>query len=185
MTVEDQESPTRERTRRAILRAAIGALSCNPGAALGEIAETAGVARSTLHRYYPDRAALSAGVEAFVTAEYSDAIRRARPDDGTGLAAYTRLCAELIDGREIFAWWLRGETEEETPAESDDDRLVAGIVHRGHADGSIDRELDADWLVGHIWCGLFAAFHLPEPAGRSPRETREMCLRTLVKTAAA
>lgn len=185
MTVEEQESPTKERTRRAILRAGIGVLSGNPGAALGEIAEAAGVARSTLHRYYPDRAALSAAVEAFVVAEYADAISRSRPDDGTGLAAYTRLCGELIDAREVFAWWMRGEAADEVPEDSEEDRLVAGIVRRGHADGSIDRELDVAWLVGHIWCGLFAAFHLPEPAGRSPRETREMCLRTLVKAAAA
>ncbi|MBP2365655.1 hypothetical protein JOF36_001351 [Pseudonocardia parietis] len=30
-----------------------------------------------------------------------------------------------------------------------------------------------------------ASFHLPEAPGRTPREAREMCLRTLVKTAAA
>ncbi|BBG04844.1 MULTISPECIES: TetR/AcrR family transcriptional regulator [Pseudonocardia] len=185
MTVEEQESPTKERTRRAILRAAIEVLSGNPGAALGEVAEAAGVARSTLHRYYPDRATLAAAVDSFVVGEYADAIRRSRPDDGTGLEAYTRLCGEMIDAREVFAWWMRGEITEEDAADNEEDRLVAGIVHRGHADGTIDRELDADWLAGHIWCGLFAAFYLPEPAGRSPRETREMCLRTLVKAAAA
>ena len=185
MTVEEQESPTRERTRKAILRAAIGVLAGNPGAALGEVAEAAGVARSTLHRYYPDRAGLEAAVETFVLAEYAGAVRRARPDEGTGLDAYTRLCGELLDAHEVFAWWMRGETEQQDPEETEEDRITAGIVHRGHADGSIDPALDADWLTSHIWCGLFAAFHLPEAPGRSPRETREMCLRTLVKAAAA
>ncbi|MEV1292452.1 TetR/AcrR family transcriptional regulator [Pseudonocardia sp. NPDC049635] len=185
MTVEEQKSPTKERTRQAILRAAIGVLSANPGAALGEIAEAAGVARSTLHRYYPDRATLSSAVGAFVQAEYAAAIRRARLDEGTGLAAYTRLCGELIEGRDVFAWWVRGEIDDEVPDENDEDRMVTALVRRGHADGSIDPLLDAEWLATHIWCGLFAAVHLPEPAGRSPRETGEMCLRTLVKAAAA
>lgn len=185
VTVEEQESPTRERTRKAILRAAIGVLTGNPGAAVGEVAEAAGVARSTLHRYYPDRAALEAAVGAFVLAEYAGAIRRARPDEGTGLDAYTRLCGELLDAQEVFAWWIRGNAGDELDAETEEDRLVAGIVDRGHADGSIDRLLDAEWITNHIWCGLFAAFHLPETPGRTPREAREMCLRTLVKTAAA
>ena len=47
----------------------------------------------------------------------------------------------------------------------------------------LDRLLDAEWLINHIWCGLFVAFHLPETPGRTPREAREMCLRTLTKAA--
>ncbi|ANY07274.1 TetR family transcriptional regulator [Pseudonocardia sp. HH130630-07] len=187
MTVQDrEESPTRERTRRAILRAAIGVLAAHPGAAVGEVAEAAGVARSTLHRYYPDRAALEAAVGAFVLAEYGAAVQRARPGEGTGLAAYTRLCGELLDAQEVFAWWMRTEVTDEMPAETDSDRQVAAVVRRGHDDGSIDPSLDAEWLTNHIWCGLFAAFHLPDQSGRrTPRETRDMCLRTLVKAARA
>ena len=45
----------RDRTRAALLSAAIDVLTDNTAASMGEIAKAAGVARSTLNRYFPDR----------------------------------------------------------------------------------------------------------------------------------
>ena len=48
----------RGRTRKAILDAAIGVLATDPAASLGQIADAADVGRTTLHRYFPERADL-------------------------------------------------------------------------------------------------------------------------------
>ena len=61
MTV-DSETGTRGRTRKAILDAAIRVLAADPSASLGQIADAADVGRTTLHRYFPDRAELLAAV---------------------------------------------------------------------------------------------------------------------------
>jgi TetR/AcrR family transcriptional regulator, repressor for lfrA len=180
-----QETATRERTRSAILQAAVRVLTANAAASLGEVAVAAGVARSTLHRYYTDRAALVAGVGDFVRAEFAAAITRARPHEGTGLEAYTRICAELLDGHETFSWWMQANVDQDEPADTEEDQLITQVIGRGQRDGSIDATLDADWLALHIWAALYTAYHYPETGGRTRREAREMCLRTLVKSAAA
>ncbi len=48
-------SGPRERTRKAILDAAMTVLADNPSASLTDIAAAADVGRSTVHRYYPER----------------------------------------------------------------------------------------------------------------------------------
>jgi hypothetical protein len=57
------------------------------------------------------------------------------------------------------------------------------VLRRGQRDGSIDAAVDAAWLAHRLWAELYAAHHYPGSAGRSPREVREMCLRTLVRAA--
>ena len=44
-----------DRTRRSLLDAAVFVLSKDSSASLSEVATTAGVGRTTLHRYFPTR----------------------------------------------------------------------------------------------------------------------------------
>ncbi|MCA2217187.1 TetR/AcrR family transcriptional regulator [Jidongwangia harbinensis] len=184
MSVTATESSTRERTRRAILLAAIATLIAKPNASLGEVADAAEVARSTLHRYYPSRAALIAALNAFVDAEYEAAVKRSRPDTGSGLEAYERLCAELLDAHQIFYWWTQSvHLEEDRKPEYDP--TVQAVLRRGQEDGTIDRRLDPEWLEMSIWPSLLTAYQYAVTSHRSRHEAREMALRTLIKIAAA
>ncbi len=51
--VSDVSTPTRNRTERAILEAAVSVLARDRAATLPQIAQAAGVGRTTLHRYFP------------------------------------------------------------------------------------------------------------------------------------
>lgn len=55
---EQADTAVRQRTRRAILEAAVVVWATDFAAPLSEIADRAGVSRSTLHRYFPERQAL-------------------------------------------------------------------------------------------------------------------------------
>lgn len=180
------ESRTRERTRSAILRAGIATLVAKPSASLAEIADAAGVARSTLHRYFPERTALISALNAFAEQEYAAVIERSRLDEGTGLSAYVRLCSELLESQAIFAWWTHATASNVSDDWSDeDDEVTRRVVRRGQADGSIDAELDAQWLAQHIWASLYLANSMSADGALSPRQIKSQALRTLTKTAAA
>ncbi|MER0244344.1 helix-turn-helix domain-containing protein [Streptomyces sp. HSW2009] len=69
-----------ERTVRAILEAAERVLSANPAASMEQIAEAAGVARTTVHRRFVSRDALLAALAAWATQRFHDAVESARPD---------------------------------------------------------------------------------------------------------
>jgi AcrR family transcriptional regulator len=56
------ESGTRARARRPILDVGVQVLSQQSGASLAEVADAAGVGRTTMHRFFPERADLLVGI---------------------------------------------------------------------------------------------------------------------------
>ncbi|WP_051297986.1 TetR/AcrR family transcriptional regulator [Brevibacterium album] len=99
-------SPTARRTRTAIMTAAIDLLAAHPEAPMKDIAEAAGVSRSTLHRYFADRATLRLALDELTVSQWREAVRAARMGEGTGLAAFRRLSAEALDRLDVLAWWM-------------------------------------------------------------------------------
>lgn len=196
MSGEVRESPTRERTRRAILLAAIDLLSRSPRASLGAVADHAGVARSTLHRYYADRDALNHAIEEFVEEEYQAAIARARLDEGVGVDALMRLVAEFFEILDALTWWLGGahmamvldraaspDLEAEAAEVSAEDPALLALVERGREDGTIDAELSTDWIVGAMWAMIYASW-AAQRAGASRADARTQGMRLIAKVLA-
>ena len=125
MSVHDiAESGARHRTRRAIVEAAIGVISDNPTAPLSEIAEAAGVGRSTLHRYFPERTDLLRAVALEVHAASNAAIEAADPTCGPIVPALRRVYTEPLiqSDRELAAYLDTG------------DEVIAEILSRATAD---------------------------------------------------
>ena len=60
------------------------------------MAQQAGVGRTTLNRYFTDRAQLVAAVDQECAARYDAAVVRSRPAEGSGRDALLRMCTELI-----------------------------------------------------------------------------------------
>jgi TetR/AcrR family transcriptional repressor of lfrA len=94
---EAAEQGTRSRTRKAILDAAAVVLPKNPNASLADIAAAADVGRSTLHRYFADRAELIRALALHVHAAANAAIARAEPDCGPPHDALRRVVECQLD----------------------------------------------------------------------------------------
>jgi AcrR family transcriptional regulator len=190
---ESDLSPTQQRTRAALIRAGIDVLSNDPSAPLGEVAARAEVARSTLHRYFTDKYAMTAAITEFVTGEHDAALLRANLADGTGLEAMRRLALELMDRLDVLAWIMGpavllaqipdGGLDELVTGEPD--QAVLDAVARGIDDGSIDPALSPAWCESLLWSVLFSANHAPAASGMTTTEARSQALRTLVKAIAA
>ncbi|GGH40264.1 hypothetical protein GCM10010921_12060 [Microbacterium album] len=169
-------------------------LSADPSAPLGEVATRAGVSRSTLHRYFPERRALTLAIGSFTVESYQEAFVVARTEDGTGLEAFRRLCLELMERLDVLAWWMgpglsaAGEddgTAADVPGPSDDDdERLHRLVARGREDASIDPQLSAEWVENLMWATLYAAQHLP-PTTMPAHDVRSQALRSLLKAVAA
>ncbi len=176
----------RDRTRAALMSAAIDVLSDNAAASMGEIATAAGVARSTLNRYFPDRAALTEGIEAFVEAEYEEAVRDARTAEGSGLAAYLRIVDEMLERLDTLGWWMRAAADDDfDDLDCEADRGIIAVIERGHQDGTVDKQFTPSFMVGATWSLLTAAYYDVRHGKRSRAETRDLCRRGLTKLAAS
>lgn len=172
---------TRSRTRLAIIDAAIGALARNQGASLGEIATAAGVGRSTLHRYFPERSDLLAAVSAVGLSRVEEARARARLADGTGASAMRRLCQEYFDLGDLLTLIFSDPQLTSDPSWNEsigcDDEL-AGVVERGHRDGTIDPQLPPNWVQSLLWSMLYAGWAQSNEPGVSKHDILPLLIRS-------
>ena len=155
------ETATRARTRRAILDAALVVLARDQAASLGDIAVEAGVGRTTLHRYFPERSDLIDALSQHVLDRIAAATDRAYPGQGSALAAIERLCQEYFALGDALTMIFndpqiacRPEWNQETEA----DRSLLRLIERGHADGSIDPQVDPAWAQQLLWALLYAGW---------------------------
>ncbi|WP_161606022.1 TetR/AcrR family transcriptional regulator [Microlunatus speluncae] len=178
---EPAPSATSERTRRAIIDAAMETWSVNQTATLGDICDTAGIGRSTLHRHFADRAALLAAVDQQCQQQFTVAALRAHPDDGPGLEAVLRLCQELLEFGQVLSLIFSDNALIDPDGWDDGSRADQGltaVIQRGRRDGTIDPELPADWIESVIWMLLFCAWQRSRDGG-SRRETAALLSRSL------
>ncbi|GAA2660381.1 MULTISPECIES: TetR/AcrR family transcriptional regulator [Actinosynnema] len=178
------ESGSRARTRRAILDAAVRELSANAAVPLGEIATAAGVGRTTLHRYFPERADLLVAVTAFMEEQIASATGRARLDDGSARAALGRLCQEYFELGDVLTLMFTSPVSpsgREWDYEMPSDHRVRDAVDRGHAEGDIDAALSREWVLNMVWSLLFTTWDMVSTQGAPKHEALTQCLRTLDK----
>lgn len=178
-----EESGARERTRRAILDAAVAALAKSPTAPLAEIADRARVGRTTLHRYFPERSDLLGAVARFAEQSVADAGERADLARGTGLEAILRLCEEYFELTDVLAvlFFASGVNDQDIAFT---DGTVIEAIERGRSDGSIDAELEAEWIVNMMWALLYASVDHVNRASGTRMKVQTMALRSLRKAIA-
>ncbi|WP_460855424.1 TetR/AcrR family transcriptional regulator [Nocardiopsis coralliicola] len=176
---------TRTITRRAILSAAPAVLARNPSATLADIADAAGVGRSTLHRYFADREDLVTAAVEDSLAEVNRSIRDAALGQGTVQQSLRRLIAAMVDAadRLMFLWGdprvLEAFTEPQ-PSDAGTTALsVVQLIERGQTEGVFDPEVSVEWIQNVIWAvvhtGVEQAAH-----GQVPRHgVHALVVRTL------
>lgn len=177
------DTPVRNRTRFAILNAAISVLTVKPAAALSEIADQASVARSTLHRYFPDRDSLMTAVNAFAADQVEVAIERARLGEGLAADALIRLCHEYFDHWQYITWqYLEWERQSKNDCEEMDqtEARVTAMIERGYADGTIDPEMSNGWVQQMVGATLYTAWEYVR-LGQNRHEVLREVERTMLK----
>ncbi|WGW12077.1 TetR/AcrR family transcriptional regulator [Saxibacter everestensis] len=182
MTVEQlPASGARSRTRNAIIEAAIRVMGRDASATLGDVASGAGVGRTTLHRYFPDRSNLLEAISSEVVSGLGGAIERARIGEGTGSEALRRMCREyfeLGDLLNVVFTELVTIPDEAWGCDEGDDDPVAAVVIRGHNDGSIDPQMSPRWIQTMMWSLLYAGWSQVND-GATKHDTLDLILRTM------
>ena len=176
------ESPSSkaDRTRRDIVNAAVQVWALDNGASLAAVARQAGVGRTTLNRYFTDRAHLVAGVDAECRSRFVAAVARSRPTEGSGRDALLRLCTELIQLGPVLGLVFADNAlvDPDTWFEDDEDQLGL-VIGRGYADGSLAGDLPGDWIGTFVWTSLFAAHLVVSTGARTWHEAAVLLTRTL------
>nr|WP_232328403.1 TetR/AcrR family transcriptional regulator [Kibdelosporangium sp. MJ126-NF4]CEL21361.1 transcriptional regulator, TetR family [Kibdelosporangium sp. MJ126-NF4]CTQ96072.1 transcriptional regulator, TetR family [Kibdelosporangium sp. MJ126-NF4] len=173
-----------ERTRSAILSAAAATLARDRAATLPQIATAAGVGRTTVHRYFPDRDTLiKAAVEDSVQA-IGEAIAEARLSEGTPLEALHRLVMAYLSVGDKLVFLFNdphvmrdyGVGESDGPPEADP---VMDLIERGQRDGVFDDQLTASWIQHVLWALVYTGIDEVDKGSVSRHGVAATVIRTL------
>lgn len=184
MTAEaDVERGARARTRRAILEAAATVLAADGSAALSAVADAAGVGRTTLHRYFPERVDLVRALLQHTVAETDRRFEEARPDDGDPVDALRRIADAMLDLGPVLSY-LYSEPLVVSDAACLE-TLEGGV---DPLDRVIDRarpvlrpELPVVWVRRAFWSMLYTSWEAVREDGMARHEVLDAVMTTFTR----
>lgn len=146
------------RTRTAILRAALRVLINDRSASMSEVAKEANVARSTLHRYFPERSDLIAAADGYATQQIAEVLDQVHLDQGSAADALVRIAHEYFLRWDAVMWNFVEPTTGAPSSESNEvDAQLLALVERGQADGTIDPSIPGPFIRYVIYTMVDAA----------------------------
>ncbi|WP_378734508.1 TetR/AcrR family transcriptional regulator [Nocardia brasiliensis] len=147
-----------ERTVRVILDAAERVLSENPNATLEQIAEAAGVARTTVHRRFANRDDLVRTMAVAAWRRIEAAVDAARPQTAPPLVALHQATANVIEIKYGASYALDRVDSTDPEVAALQTAVFAkcdAVLARARADGLIAAEADPVW-VRRVYLALIA-----------------------------
>lgn len=176
------EGGVRGRTRRAVLDAAMSVLSANPAAPLADIAAAAEVGRSTLHRYFPERADLIKALAVHVHEISSAAIAAADPGNGPAVAALRRVVESQLElGPVVSNIYMDpvvlGDKELAAHLDTGDDAIIEAL-ERAAAGRT---KVPPGWGRRVFWALLEAGFESTRQDGTPRHEVVDAIMTTLTE----
>lgn len=188
-TMTTEESGSKNRTRTAIIDATIRALNKDGQASMAEIAAEANVGRTTLHRYFPERADLMQAVADEGVTRLEQAVKNARLEKGPAMEAMQRLCYEYIAINELLRMGFNGSDASallweqwmsaEKKCDSEADKAFEALIERGHREGSFNPNFNTEWISNVLWSLLYASISYIHESNHSTHETLELMTQTL------
>lgn len=138
-----------ERNLRQILEAAERVLAADPAASVEQIADAAGVARTTVHRRFASRQALVDALVTTATQRVIDAVEAARPDVVPPLVALHQATANVL---RVKAGWRFALSHPAPPGSAAAEgmewivRRTRELFRQSQERGLIDAHADPEWV---------------------------------------
>jgi AcrR family transcriptional regulator len=151
-----------ERSMRSILEAAERVLSVQPAASLEQIAEAAGVARTTIHRRFASRQALVDALALAAAAQLREAVEAARPDTAPPLVALHQATANVLRTKRSWSFALAQADLPGSAAFADQVALAQRCVElldRARDQGVLAADADLDWTRRVFYALIGEAIH--------------------------
>lgn len=136
-----------ERVATAILEGAAQTLAAQgPAASMSDVAATAGVARATVYRYFPNRQVLLEELAIRALRDVDGRLGSSRLDEVTTEEGVSRVVRALVDTGDAFTVVAR---ERVRPGDFDHvvSRRVDSLLARGQEQGTVRDDLPVRWLT--------------------------------------
>lgn len=171
-----------ERSVRAILEAAERVLADDPAASIEQIAEAAGVARTTIHRRFASRQALLDAMAETAVRQLTEAIEATRPEAVPPLVALHQITANVLRVKSSWRFAFAQNLAEDSPparAQREIARRCRELLGRARDEGLLDADADLEWTRQVYYALIGAALH-DERTEADPDALATRIVRTLL-----
>jgi AcrR family transcriptional regulator len=155
------ESGVRQRTRTAVVDAALKLWAADFSASLSDIADAASVSRSTLHRYFPDRQTLVDATLQHALTALEEAYGHSVVDRTTGREQLESLLRSTVDVADavlfLYADPHRFDGNEHWPDEDSDHGDLTAVIEQAQREGDIATDVDPRWVVNVFYALVYVA----------------------------
>ncbi|WP_163507061.1 TetR/AcrR family transcriptional regulator [Fodinicola acaciae] len=171
----------------SLLEIATEQLLADPSASLADVAQAAGMSRTSLHKRYPTRRALLVALahDALDTVEKAFVDAGLDVDGREAAAALRRLVTILIPLGPRLEFLLRERTldaEKELQARYlAVDRPVLRLVERGQAAGVLRQDLPSWWITTTTFNAIYGAWEAIDLGYLAPRLAPDLVLSSLLR----
>jgi AcrR family transcriptional regulator len=136
-----------ERSVRSVLEAAERLLRQDPTATMEQIAEAAGVSRTTLHRHFTNRDALVSTMAHAAWRQIAEAVEAARPATAPPLVALHQATASILPIKSTWRFALDQPAGDQPTSQVRDEVFAAcdAVLRRAQSAGIIRADADVSW----------------------------------------
>ncbi|MEV6974572.1 helix-turn-helix domain-containing protein [Kitasatospora sp. NPDC093806] len=174
-----------ERSVRAILAAAERVLAANPGASMEQVAEAAGVTRTTVHRRFANRQALVEALAAEAAAKLAEAIEDGYPETAPPLVALHRATANVLRVKGAWGFALGPavlQSEQAARTHAEIARRCVELLGRAQGEGVIAADADLEWVRRVFYALIGEALHGGEHGTETPDQDPDVLATRIVDT---
>lgn len=174
---------SRRPIKRPLLDVVAEVLVTRPGSSLAEVAEAAGISRTTLHKHYATREELVRAVGVRVTDIWEQAVERVADEPGTEAGLRQLLAAMIASGPQLTFLWrnpVLDEDEELTRRYIEVERRCLAVLDRARSRGLLAPSATNWWLLQTMYSLVYTAAEAVEAGKLAPLDAPDLVLSTLL-----
>ena len=173
----------RRAPKRPLLDVVAEVLVARPGASLTEVAQAAGISRTTLHTHYATREELVRAVGLRATEVWEDAVAAVTEEPGTRDGLRRLLAAMIESGPQLTFLWRNpslDQDEELTRRYFKVEQRCLAILGRAKAEGLLSDAAPDWWLLETVFALVYTAAESVGCGNLAPRDAPDLVLNTLL-----
>jgi AcrR family transcriptional regulator len=174
---------SRRGAKRPLLDVVAEALVAQPGASLAEVAQAAGISRTTLHTQYATRDELVRAVGLRATEIWEQAVDRVADEPGTQAGLRGLLGAMIESGPQLTFLWrnpVLDEDEELTRRYIEVETRCLAVLDRARSEGVLAASAPDWWLLQTVYALVYTAAEAVQFGKLAPLDAPDLALSTLL-----